>query len=61
MRPKIVTDEHLEFLDFIRESGNLNMLDVKVRDLLMNRYEIGWLEAKEIHLYWVSSFGKENR
>jgi hypothetical protein len=61
MRPKIVIDEHLEFLDFIRESGNLNMLDVKVRELLMNRYEIEWLEAKEIHLYWVSSFGKENR
>jgi hypothetical protein len=61
MRPDIVTDEHLDFLDFIRDTGKVNMMSMTVREALMKTFEVTWLESKEIHLYWMKSFGDENR
>jgi len=61
MRPEIVTDEHLEFLDRVREKGMFNMLSIEVVELMVMKFWLTLDEAKEIRSYWVTSFGDKNR
>ena len=59
-RPSYVTDEHLEYLDRLRESGETNMYGA--RPFLIDEFVI--LDEKmagNILTYWMKSFGKENR
>lgn len=59
-RPEIVEDEHLEFLDELRESGITNMLGAT--PYIQQEYpEFNQKEAKSILTYWMHSFGKEDR
>lgn len=58
-RPDIVRDEHLEYLDKLRESGKVNM--VGARSYVENEFDLEKEEAKEILTYWMESFGKEDR
>ena len=62
-RPTIVTDEHLEYLDELRESGDTNMygagsfLDAEFPELLDgSRTFHSSPKARIILVYWVKSF-----
>jgi len=53
-RSEIVSDEHLTFLDALRESGVTNMFaagSYVEREFGLTRHE-----AKEVVLYWMQSF-----
>ena len=58
-RPEIVTDDHLEFLDDLQESGDCNMFGAG--RYLEYEFNINRRESKEIVLYWMESFGKDDR
>lgn len=59
-RPNYVTDEHLEYLDELRESGITNMFGA--RPYLQRAFDM--LDKKlagKILTYWMESFGKPDR
>ena len=58
-RPEIVTDEHLEYLDALRESGDTNMFGAG--PYIEEEFNLNKSDAKVIVLYWMKSFGKEDR
>lgn len=59
-RPDYCTDEHLEFLDELRESGECNMF--AARPYLIEEYcDLDEKGASAILGYWMKSFGKPNR
>jgi hypothetical protein len=53
-RPAIVSDEHLIYLDNLRESGVTNMFGAG--SYVENEFGVSRREAKEILLYWMASF-----
>ena len=54
-RPSFVTEDHLEFLDDLRESGNTNMWGA--RPYLLGKFpELSTQETKEILMYWTKTF-----
>jgi hypothetical protein len=60
MRPEVVTEEHLSFLDRLRESGITNMFGAS--PYLEQRFgELAGRDAVEIVTYWMESFGREDR
>jgi len=59
-RPDIVTDDHLEYLDELRESGETNMFGA--RPYVQSYFpELTKDEAGEVLSYWMESFGKDDR
>jgi len=59
-RPEFVKDEHLEFLDDLRESAVTNMFGSGA----YLKEEFPDLEKRLVNKvvgYWMESFGKENR
>ena len=58
-RPENVTDDHLDYLDNLRESGVTNMFGAG--EYLEEEFSLDKKEAKEILLYWMASFGKDDR
>lgn len=58
-RPDIVTDEHLQYLDELRESGEANMFGAV--PYLETEFYVSRHEAKTILKYWMVSFGDPNR
>lgn len=58
-RPQIVSDEHLEYLDELRESGDTNMFGA--RPYLMIEFpDLSSKEAQSVLLYWMHSFGERH-
>jgi hypothetical protein len=58
-RPELVTEEHLEFLDWLREEGTTNMYGA--RPYLMGEFpDLSKNEAGEILMYWMRSFGERH-
>ena len=57
-RPDIVTDAHLEYLDELRESGETNMFGAG--EYVENEFGLNRKDAKEILMYWMSSFGERH-
>ena len=55
-RPEIVDDEHLIYLDEVRESGVVNMFGAG--DYLADEFGIDKNDAREILTYWMESFGE---
>ena len=61
-RPEFVRDEHLEFLDKLRESGVTNMwgaspyLEDEFPDDFMNEKEAG-----KVLTYWMKTFSERHR
>lgn len=49
-----MTQEHKEFLDDLRESGETNMFGA--RPYLMAEFSLDKNEAKEILMQWMASF-----
>ncbi len=57
-RPDIVTDAHLEYLDELRESGDTNMFGAG--EYVEEEFGLSKKSAKEILMYWMSSFGERH-
>ena len=57
-RPETVTDEQLEYLDDLRESGAINM--VGAGRYLLHEYDISPGDAKEVLKYWMATFPRES-
>lgn len=55
VRPDFVTDEHLEYLDDLRESGVTNMFGSPA--YLTEEFGIEWKLASQIVGYWMKLFG----
>jgi hypothetical protein len=58
-RPTFCTDEHLEYLDVLRESGATNMFGAGT--WLESEFGLTKAVAREILFYWMDTFGKEDR
>jgi hypothetical protein len=54
-RPEFVTDEHLQFLDDLRESGETNMFGAA--PYLSDVFELSKQEARKVLTYWMQTFG----
>lgn len=59
VRPELVTDEHLEYLDDLRESGVTNMFGAG--SYLSEEFGLSRKEATTVLMYWMKSFGQESR
>jgi hypothetical protein len=57
-RPEIVTDEHLEYLDWLRDSGQTNMFGAG--QYLEMKFDVSKRDAKTILLYWMDSFSERH-
>jgi hypothetical protein len=58
-RPDFVDDDHLKFLDELRESGIVNMFGAT--PFIIDAFNIDRKLAELILKYWMDSFGKEDR
>jgi hypothetical protein len=59
-RPECCTDEHLEYLDELRESGDTNMFGA--RPYLQSEFpDLDDHDSAAVLSYWMKSFGKETR
>lgn len=58
-RPNIATDEHLEYLDNLRESGETNMFGAG--SFLESEFDMNRRDAKEVLQYWMDTFGDDGR
>ena len=58
-RPDCVTDEHLTYLDELRESGDTNMYGAG--SYVQEEFGVSKREAKDIVLYWMRTFGNAER
>ena len=55
IRPTVCKNEHLEYLDILRETGVTNMFGA--RPWLQNAYpDLSKIDARDILLYWMDSF-----
>jgi hypothetical protein len=55
-RPEIVKEEHLEYLDVLRESGITNMFGAG--KYVAEEFDLSDKDAKTILVYWMKSFGE---
>ena len=58
-RPECVKDEHLEYLDELRESGATNMFGARPH-LMEAFWELTEEEAGMILTYWMRTFGERH-
>ena len=54
VRPEIVTEEHLEYLDGLRQSGVVNMFGAPA--YVEGDFGVSKREAREITSYWMATF-----
>lgn len=59
IRPTIVHDMHLEFLDELRESGDTNMFGAS--PYIREAFDVTKAEAATILTYWMKTFPREER
>ena len=57
-RPEIVTEEHLTFLDELRESGETNMFGAPA--YLEQVFDVTKKEARDITSYWMATFSERH-
>ena len=55
-RPKIITDEHLSYLDALKESGETNMC--LAVDYLVEKFDLSEYYSKVVLLYWMDVLNK---
>ena len=53
-KPTGMTEEHLQYLDDLRESGRTNMWGAA--EYLTNEMDVPHLKAKAILVYWMETF-----
>jgi|TARA_R110000851_G_scaffold87200_3_gene190059 hypothetical protein len=59
VRNDIITDDHLEYLDNLRESGATNMYGSPA--YVEAEFDCTIDEAKKIVAYWMDTFGDDKR
>ncbi len=59
VRPEGLTDDHLEYLDDLRESGVTNMFGAT--PYLQSEFGLPQEVARKYLVYWMETFGKEDR
>ena len=57
-RPKIVTNDHLNYLDTLRDSGECNMFGAG--EWVEEAYGVTKREARTIVTYWMESFAERH-
>ena len=58
-RPEYVEDEHLEYLDELREIGTTNMFGA--RPYVIAEFGMAKDEADGVLSYWMNTFGNDDR
>lgn len=58
-RPEIVEEHHLEYLDWLRETGATNMFGAG--EYLMEEYGFERDEASVVLKYWMRTFSERHR
>lgn len=58
-RPEKVLDEHLEYLDELRESGITNMFGAC--PYLMEEFDLSNTDAADVLMYWMKSFSERHK
>jgi len=58
-RPDYVTQDHLDFLDELRESGKTNMFGAA--PYIEKKFKVNNKESIKILTYWMETFGREDR
>jgi hypothetical protein len=59
VRPEFVTDEHLEYLDFLRQTGVTNMFSASPY-VAREFPELTRKEAETVLLYWMRTFSERH-
>jgi len=59
VRPDIVEDKHLVYLDNLRSSGITNMFGA--RPYIQKTFKVTAEEAASILFYWMQTFGRKDR
>jgi hypothetical protein len=57
-RPDIVTEDHLTFLDDLRESGATNMYGAG--PYIVEEFGVSRAESRAILTYWMKTFGERH-
>jgi hypothetical protein len=57
-RPESVNDEHLTYLDELRESGVTNMFGAA--PYLAEEFELDKRESREVLAYWMKTFSERH-
>jgi len=58
-KPEVVTEEHMEYLNELRESGETNMFGA--RPYLKNAFpELTRQQTAEVLIYWMKTFKSRN-
>jgi hypothetical protein len=57
-RPEIVFDEHLEYLDNLRDSGETNMFGAV--PYLVRVFRLSKADARIVLAYWMATFGERH-
>ena len=57
-RPEICTDEMLQYLDDLRESGATNMFGAG--SYVADEFDLDKKDSSAVLLYWMSSFGERH-
>ena len=58
-RPDFLDDEHLEYLDVLRESGKTNMFGAT--PYIQQEYpDLSKSEARDVLIYWMETFSDRN-
>ena len=57
-KPDFIEDEHLEYLDDLRESGATNMFGAG--SYLEDEFDMGANNARSVLKYWMESFGERH-
>ena len=58
VKPEIVTEDHLVYLDQLRESGETNMFGAV--PYLRHVFALDRYEAKDVLMYWMASFDERH-
>ena len=58
-RPSVCTDEMLDYLDELRESGEINMFGASIT--LGEQFGLSRIDARNVLSYWMQTFPREIR
>ena len=58
-RPEYVTEDHLLYLDELRDSAVVNMFGAT--EYIISLFDVDKTTARNILMYWMKTYGSENR
>ena len=58
-RPDYIKDKHLNYLDAVRDSGVTNMFGAT--SYVQTRFGLPEDKARDILVYWMDTFGRDDR